>query len=35
MDIVNRVRVVKRPDGSQFKLSEYRYTAPVGQLALL
>lgn len=33
MNIENRVRLVKRQDGSTVKLSEYRYTV-VGQMAL-
>jgi hypothetical protein len=27
MDIANRCRLVRRPDGSAYKLSEYRYVA--------
>ena len=35
MNIENRVRVIKRPDGTSYRLSEYRYTVPTGQLTLI
>jgi hypothetical protein len=34
MDIENRTRTVHGPDGS-YVVSEYKFTAPTGQLALL
>ena len=35
MSIDNRCRKIRRADGSAYTLSEYRFSAPVGQLDLL
>lgn len=35
MDVENRVRVVKRPNGTTFKMSEYRLNSRMQQLELL
>jgi hypothetical protein len=35
LTIENRQRRVRRPDGSHYVISEYRWVAPVGQLDLL